>query len=257
MTPTRLAPSPSSKRSTATRSGSSRPGPSRSSCAAAPTWPAWARSDRSRSSRRAPSAPTCAVSRRPRAPPLWPGCARPSGRSATPLPCCAARPDELTAAVQRKLDDLKELDARLRAAEQAALVGQAAAWPRPQSTGGWSPGSTDSAPINCASWPTRCARSGGLQTVVLGGSPDGSRAALVALAAKGDRLSAPELISDAARTVGGGGGGKNPEQAMAGGKDAAAWTRPSIRSGPGSARDPRRPDGCWGSISGPAASVWP
>ena len=31
---------------------------------------------------------------------------------------------------------------------------------------------------------------------------------------------APELIAEAARTVGGGGGGKNPEQAMAGGKDA-------------------------------------
>src|SRR6202007_1099662 len=34
-------------------------------------------------------------------------------------------PDELTVALQRKLDDLKELDSRLRAAEQAALLGQA------------------------------------------------------------------------------------------------------------------------------------
>ncbi len=31
----------------------------------------------------------------------------------------------------------------------------------------------------------------------------------------------PELIAEAARTVGGGGGGKNPEQAAAGGRDPA------------------------------------
>jgi alanyl-tRNA synthetase len=37
---------------------------------------------------------------------------------------------------------------------------------------------------------------------------------------KGTAPTAPELIADAARTVGGGGGGKNPEQAMAGGRDA-------------------------------------
>jgi alanyl-tRNA synthetase len=43
----------------------------------------------------------------------------------------------------------------------------------------------------------------------------------VALAAKNSAVTAPELISEAARTVGGGGGGKNPEQAMAGGKDAS------------------------------------
>jgi len=64
-------------------------------------------------------------------------------------------------------------------------------------------------------------QAGGLQTVVLGGSPDGAKASLVALVAKGGAPTAPELISEAARTVGGGGGGKNPEQAMAGGKDAS------------------------------------
>jgi alanyl-tRNA synthetase len=64
-------------------------------------------------------------------------------------------------------------------------------------------------------------RLGGLQTVVLGGSPDGSRAALVALAAKDGPATAPDLISEAARTVGGGGGGKDPERAVAGGKDSS------------------------------------
>ena len=62
-------------------------------------------------------------------------------------------------------------------------------------------------------------QSGALQTVVLGGSPDGARVALVALAAKGGPVTAPELIGPAARAVGGGGGGKDPERATAGGKD--------------------------------------
>jgi alanyl-tRNA synthetase len=43
----------------------------------------------------------------------------------------------------------------------------------------------------------------------------------VALVAKGAATTAPELNSGAARTVGGGGGGKNPEVAMAGGRDAS------------------------------------
>ena len=65
-------------------------------------------------------------------------------------------------------------------------------------------------------------QAGGLRVVVLGGSPDGGKATLVALvAAWRSDLVAPELIADAARMVGGGGGGKNPEQAMAGGRDAS------------------------------------
>jgi alanyl-tRNA synthetase len=132
-----------------------------------------------------------------------------------------ARPDELTTALQRKLDDLKELDGRLRAAEQEALVGQAR---RLASTAvdDWLVARVDGlGPDRLRQLANQVRQIGALHTVVLGGSPDGSRAALVALAGKGDRLSAPELISDAARTVGGGGGGKNPEQAMAGGKDAS------------------------------------
>jgi alanyl-tRNA synthetase len=129
-------------------------------------------------------------------------------------------PDELTTAVQRKLDDLKDLDGRLRAAEQAALLGQARNLAA-TATDGWLVARVDGlGPDQLRQLANQVRQVGGLRTVVLGGSPDGSRAALIALAAKGDRVSAPELISDAARTVGGGGGGKNPEQAMAGGKDA-------------------------------------
>ena len=132
-----------------------------------------------------------------------------------------ARPDELTTALQRKLDELKELDGRLRAAEQEALVGQARSLAS-TAVDGWLVARVDGlGPDQLRQLANQVRQIGALHTVVLGGSPDGSRAALVALAGKGDQLSAPELISDAARTVGGGGGGKNPEQAMAGGKDAS------------------------------------
>ncbi|MDQ1373416.1 MAG: hypothetical protein QOJ09_754, partial [Actinomycetota bacterium] len=56
-------------------------------------------------------------------------------------------------------------------------------------------------------------------TVVLIGSPDGERVALVGLTAKGASPTAPELIGPAAKAVGGGGGGKDPTQAVAGGRD--------------------------------------
>jgi alanyl-tRNA synthetase len=58
-----------------------------------------------------------------------------------------------------------------------------------------------------------------VRAVVLAGAPDGQRVALVAAVEKGAGLSAPELLADAARIVGGGGGGKNPELAQAGGRD--------------------------------------
>ena len=59
----------------------------------------------------------------------------------------------------------------------------------------------------------------GVRGVVLIGTPDGSRVALVGAMEKGSDVSAPELISAAARTVGGGGGGKDPLVAVAGGRD--------------------------------------
>ncbi len=58
----------------------------------------------------------------------------------------------------------------------------------------------------------------GVDAVVLIGSPDGKRAALVAAVAKGSDRVASELIADAAKVVGGG-GGRDPELAVAGGRD--------------------------------------
>jgi alanyl-tRNA synthetase len=59
----------------------------------------------------------------------------------------------------------------------------------------------------------------GVRAVVLGGAPEGGGVALVAAVRKGEGLVASDLIAEAARVVGGG-GGKNPDLAMAGGKDA-------------------------------------
>src|ERR671910_27978 len=58
----------------------------------------------------------------------------------------------------------------------------------------------------------------GIRAVVIGGEPAGGGAALVAAVAKDGGLNAAELIADAARTVKGG-GGKNPELAIAGGRE--------------------------------------
>jgi alanyl-tRNA synthetase len=131
-----------------------------------------------------------------------------------------ARPDELTEAVERKLADLREADARLRAAQQTALADRAQGLAN-EAVDGWLVARADGlAPDQLKELAAQVRQYGGLKTVVLGGTPDGAKASLVALVAKGEAPTAPELISGAARTVGGGGGGKNPEQAVAGGRDA-------------------------------------
>jgi alanyl-tRNA synthetase len=60
----------------------------------------------------------------------------------------------------------------------------------------------------------------GITAVVLAGSPDTKRVALVAAVAKDSGLVAAELLAGPARIVGGG-GGKGPELALAGGRDPA------------------------------------
>ena len=59
----------------------------------------------------------------------------------------------------------------------------------------------------------------GIRAVVIGGEPDGGGVALAAATTKESGLDAKALIADAAKAVGGGGGGKNPELAVAGGRD--------------------------------------
>ncbi len=131
-----------------------------------------------------------------------------------------ARPDEVGSAMERKLADFRDLEARLRASEQAALGDKARSLAEEAVDGHLVARVDGLGPDQLRELAALVRQTGGMQAVVLGGSPDGAKAALVALVAKGAAPTAPELISEAARTVGGGGGGKNPEQAMAGGKDA-------------------------------------
>jgi alanyl-tRNA synthetase len=58
----------------------------------------------------------------------------------------------------------------------------------------------------------------GVRAVIIGGAPDGGGATLVAAVTKDSGLNAGELIAEASRTIGGG-GGRNPDLAVAGGRD--------------------------------------
>jgi alanyl-tRNA synthetase len=130
-------------------------------------------------------------------------------------------PDELTGAIERKLAENRELEARVRSAQQASLAGQARTLVD-GAAGGHVVARVDGlAQDQMRELAFLVRQSPTVDAVVLGGSPDGSKAALVAVVAKGAKPAAPELISEAARMVGGGGGGRNPEQASAGGRDAA------------------------------------
>ncbi|HET6964146.1 MAG TPA: alanine--tRNA ligase [Acidimicrobiales bacterium] len=132
-----------------------------------------------------------------------------------------ARPDELTTAVERKLGEYREIETRLKRTEQAALAGRAQALAGEAVDGRVVARVDGLGPDQLRELAAQTRQVGDLQAVVLGGSPDGDKVSLVAVLAKGVTPTAPELIGPAARTVGGGGGGKNPEQAMAGGRDAS------------------------------------
>ena len=131
------------------------------------------------------------------------------------------RPDELVGAIQRRLDDQRRLEERLRAVQQASLVGEARTLAAQAVDRIVVARRDELAPDALRELASQIRQVDGVETVVLGGSPDGSKAALVAMVPKGAAKGAPELVSAAARMVGGGGGGKNPEVAQAGGRDAS------------------------------------
>ncbi len=132
-----------------------------------------------------------------------------------------ARPDELTEAVERKLGDYRDIELRLRKSEQAALAGRALQIAEAAADGAVVARVDGLPPDQLRELASQVRQVGQLQTVVLGGTPDGDKVSLVAVVAKGVTPTAPELIAPAAATVGGGGGGRNPEQAMAGGRDSS------------------------------------
>ncbi|HTV11197.1 MAG TPA: alanine--tRNA ligase [Acidimicrobiales bacterium] len=131
-----------------------------------------------------------------------------------------ASPDELGAAIERRLGELRDAQDELRAARQGALAGEAVALAGRAKGGavtsrrdGLSPESLRELAVAVLSQP-------GVEAVVLGGVPEDGKVTLVAAVAKGYLVAAPDLVAGPARIVGGGGGGRNPELAMAGGRDA-------------------------------------
>ena len=127
-------------------------------------------------------------------------------------------PDELPAAIGRLAERQREAEkelARLRQqsseAEATALAEAAAA------DGGMVVARRDKVePDDLRTLAQAVLRHDGVRAVVLGGSPDGSKAAIVA--ATGGTPDATQFVRTLGKMVGGGGGG-SPEVAVAGGKD--------------------------------------
>ncbi len=122
-------------------------------------------------------------------------------------------------AAEKLRSELKAAQGEIKALRRQAAGTAPPSWRPARSTASSWPASTAPAATRCASWPSRCASSRASGPWCIGGEPEGGGVALVAAATKDSGLDAKDLIADAARTVGGGGGGKNPELAVAGGRD--------------------------------------
>ena len=152
-----------------------------------------------------------------------------------------ATPDELTSAVERKLADLRDSKAGCARPSRPP-------WPTgpgrlvEQAVDGWLVARADGlAPDQLQELADQVRQLGGLQTVVLGGSPDGTKVALVALAAKGgpdrpraDRGGGPHRRRRRRGQEPGAGHGRRPGRQPAG---RGARSDPQ----PCSADDPQRP----------------
>ncbi len=89
------------------------------------------------------------------------------------------------------------------------------------STASWLRDETDSCKTSCAIWRSPCAITAAFAPSCSGASPEAGKAALVAVVSKSGResgLDAGALLDDASKAVQGG-GSKNPDMAMAGGKN--------------------------------------
>ncbi|HWF22302.1 MAG TPA: alanine--tRNA ligase [Acidimicrobiales bacterium] len=129
-------------------------------------------------------------------------------------------PESVPEAIERLVERQRAADRALEqaqskdlAAEAAKLVASAADGVVVARRDGLSPDLLRELALNAR-------KSGQLRAVVLGGSPDGSRASVVAAADVSDGVNAGDLVKRVATLVGGGGGG-SPEVAVAGGKDVA------------------------------------
>jgi alanyl-tRNA synthetase len=132
------------------------------------------------------------------------------------------KPDELPAAIEREITKRKELEDELKSL-RAAQTRSAAAGLQASAIDGIVVSRVDGiAADQLKDLAVAVRDSGGMKAVVLIGSPDGQRVALVAATGKESGIHAPTVVGEAAKAVGGGGGGKDPTLGTAGGRDATA-----------------------------------
>jgi alanyl-tRNA synthetase len=132
-----------------------------------------------------------------------------------------ARPDEVPERIERTLEELHELQGELKVLKRQGATQDAPALAAEARDGVVVARRDGTTRDELRDLAVAVRDQPGVRAVVLGGVPEGGGVALVAATRKDSGLAAPELIAEAARLVGGGGGGKNPELAMAGGKDAS------------------------------------
>ena len=131
-----------------------------------------------------------------------------------------ATPDELADAVARLIERERELNQQLKTLRSQAARGDAASFAAGAVDGVVVARKDDLAPDQLRELAVAVRDQPGVKAVVLIGSPDGQRVALVGAFAKDGAWAAGDVVAPAATTVGGGGGkGKDPTLAVAGGKD--------------------------------------
>ncbi|GAC1517845.1 MAG: alanine--tRNA ligase [Acidimicrobiales bacterium] len=129
----------------------------------------------------------------------------------------AARPEDLVEAAEKAVARARQLEEELRAMKTAGAADQAAALAN-DAKDGVVVARVDGVDATALRELALAVRDrAAIDAVVLGGTPDGERVAIVSAVAKGSDRRAGELIAEAARTVGGG-AGRQPDVATAGGK---------------------------------------
>jgi alanyl-tRNA synthetase len=129
------------------------------------------------------------------------------------------KPEEVPDRVERVLEERRELDDQLKTLRRAASGGEAQALAQEAVQGVVVARRDGATRDELRDLAVAVRDQPGVRAVVLGAVPEGGGVALVAAVQKDSGLAAPELIAGPARLVGGGGGGKNPELAIAGGRD--------------------------------------
>jgi alanyl-tRNA synthetase len=130
-----------------------------------------------------------------------------------------SQPTEVPEALERRLQRLRELEDALKAVRSRGLADEARRLADAAVDGTVVARVDELAPEQLRELALSIRQQPGVRAAVVVGSPDGQRVSLVAAVTKDSGLVASDLIAEAAKAVGGG-TGRNPELAVAGGRDA-------------------------------------